>query len=82
MNSPEAFEKLINEREMCEMLGIGPATAARWRYEGRGPRFIVLGPRRVAYRPSVVKEWMDRREVQQGVAKDVDAMLMATETAV
>lgn len=71
MNSPE-IETLLTERELCKLLGIGAATAARWRYNGSGPRFVALGTRRVGYRPSAVKEWMDAREVQQGLARDAN----------
>ncbi len=66
------LETLITERELCEKLRIGAATAARWRYEGRGPRFVALGSHRVGYRPSAVAEWMAAREAQQGVAKEID----------
>jgi predicted DNA-binding transcriptional regulator AlpA len=81
MNTPEIKEHLITEQELCKHLGIGKATAARMRYEGWGPRFIVLGPRRVAYRPSAISEWLAAREVHRGVAHVVNAKIVTGEVA-
>ena len=61
------IEPLISERRLCELLGIGLPTIARWRAEGRGPRFIVLGVRRLAYRPSDVNAWLAERERVSGM---------------
>lgn len=76
MNSLQV-ETLITERELCEKLRIGAATAARWRYEGRGPRFVALGSHRVGYRPSAVNEWLVARETQQGVAKNIEKVALS-----
>ncbi len=81
MNNPEIFERLISERELCKRLGIGAATAARMRYGGWGPRFVVLGPRRVAYRLSAISEWLAAREVQQGVAHQINTSVVAGKAA-
>jgi predicted DNA-binding transcriptional regulator AlpA len=77
MNNPETLEQLISERELCKQLGIGAATASRMRYGGWGPRFVVLGPRRVAYRPSAIAEWLAAREVRQGVTHQINAIVIA-----
>lgn len=81
MNNPEIKEQLITEQELCKRLGIGAATAQRMRYEGWGPRFVVLGPRRVAYRPSSISEWITAREVQKGVSQAVNAVIISDEVA-
>jgi predicted DNA-binding transcriptional regulator AlpA len=81
MNPDGIFETLMTERELCKALRISAAMAARMRYEGTGPRFVVLGSRRVAYRPTAVAEWLAAREVQQGVAHDVHAAASAEATA-
>ncbi len=65
--SSHGIEPLISERQLCELLGIGLPTIARWRSEGKGPRFIVLGVRRLAYRPSDVKAWLTERERVSGM---------------
>ena len=65
--SPHGIEPQISERQLCELLGIGQPTIARWRIEGRAPRFVVLGVRRLAYRPSDVKAWLVERERASGL---------------
>jgi predicted DNA-binding transcriptional regulator AlpA len=66
-SSTHGIEPLISERQLCELLGIGLPTIARWRAEGKGPRFIILGVRRLAYRPSDVKSWLAERERVSGM---------------
>jgi predicted DNA-binding transcriptional regulator AlpA len=61
------IEPLISERQLCKLLGVGLPTIARWRIEGRAPRFVVLGVRRLAYRPSDVKAWLEERERVSGL---------------
>ena len=65
--STHGIEPLISERRLCELLGVGLPTIARWRVEGKAPRFIVLGIRRLAYRPSDVKAWLVERERASGL---------------
>ena len=65
--SPHGIEPLISERQLCDLLGIGLPTIARWRAAGKGPRFIVLGVRRLAYRPSDVRAWLAERERSSGI---------------
>jgi predicted DNA-binding transcriptional regulator AlpA len=68
-NSPPStygIERLISERELCALLGIGIPTIARWRAAGKGPRFVVLGVRRLAYRPSDVRAWLAECERSSG----------------
>jgi predicted DNA-binding transcriptional regulator AlpA len=66
VSSRHDIEPLISERQLCELLGIGLPTIARWRAAGKGPRFIVLGVRRLAYRPSDVRAWLADRERARG----------------
>lgn len=70
---------LVTEQELCKQLGISAVTVQRMRYEGWGPKFVVLGPRRIAYRPSAILEWLTAREVQQGVAHQVNTNVVAKE---
>lgn len=70
---------LVTEQELCKQLGISAVTVQRMRYEGWGPKFVVLGPRRIAYRPSAISEWLAAREVQQGVAHAVNTSVVAKE---
>jgi predicted DNA-binding transcriptional regulator AlpA len=36
-------------------------TAQRWRVTGEGPKFVRLGPRRIAYREKDCEEWAKAR---------------------
>jgi predicted DNA-binding transcriptional regulator AlpA len=64
--STHGIERLISERQLCALLGIGIPTIARWRAAGKGPRFVALGVRRLAYRPSDVRAWLAERERTSG----------------
>lgn len=66
-SSTHGIEPLISERQLCELLGIGLPTIARWRAAGNGPRFVVLGVRRLAYRPSDVNAWLAERQRVSGM---------------
>ena len=43
-------------------------TLQRWRSEGIGPPFSLLGPRRVVYDLDQVEEWLSKRTVQSTAA--------------
>jgi predicted DNA-binding transcriptional regulator AlpA len=55
------LEPLITEQQLSEILAVSVNTLSRWRQNGRAPRFLVLGPRRIGYRPSDVRIWMEKR---------------------
>lgn len=54
---PEAGDTLIPSSSMQSYIGIAPQTLARWRYEGKGPRYIKIG-RKVAYKVNDIKVWL------------------------
>jgi len=43
------------------------STSASWRHEGRGPRFVKIGPK-VFYRGSDLNRWLDERTVEPQAA--------------
>jgi predicted DNA-binding transcriptional regulator AlpA len=49
---------LIRRADLPKYLPIAAQTAARWSCEGRGPRFIKVGRRLVAYRTGDLREWL------------------------
>ena len=49
---------LMDEKELANRLGISVHALRRWRFEGRGPRYIHIG-RLVRYRPADVEAWLD-----------------------
>jgi hypothetical protein len=48
---------LLNEQTVARQLQITVHALRRWRFEGRGPRFIRTG-RLVRYRPEDVNTWL------------------------
>ena len=57
------LERALNTRQMCELLGIAPITAAQWRARGEGPRFFRVGKRQIRYRAGDVLAYRDERTV-------------------
>ena len=51
------MEALLNEKQVAETLGLSLAALRRWRYEGRGPKFLKLYAA-VRYSPVDVQEWL------------------------
>jgi predicted DNA-binding transcriptional regulator AlpA len=50
---------LLNTIKAAEYLDIHPTTLATWRVEGRGPRYVKVGPRKVRYRPEDIETWLE-----------------------
>jgi excisionase family DNA binding protein len=55
------MDKLMTRKELAEMLGLSPATLARWKRAGEdSPPCIKIG-KSVRYRREDVMEWLYRR---------------------
>lgn len=55
------MEKLMTRKDVAEMLGLSPATLARWKWAGEdSPPCIQIG-RTVRYRREDVMQWLYRR---------------------
>ena len=54
-------KRLLTEKELSTWLGLSLPTLQRMRSKGGGPKFIRLGFRRLAYRPSDVEDWLAAR---------------------
>ncbi len=54
-------DELIDETALSRRLLTKPATLSRWRYAGKGPRFVKVG-RLVRYRLSDVLAWISQQE--------------------
>ena len=54
-------KRLLTEKELSIWLGVSLPTLQRMRSKGGGPKFIRLGFRRLAYRPSDVETWLASR---------------------
>lgn len=53
---PHEPARYFTERELASRLSISPRTAQKWRYEGRGPRFV-KAEGAVRYLESEVVAW-------------------------
>ena len=45
--------------DAARLLGVSARTLERWRVSGDGPRFVRIGLRRVGYRQSDIRRWLD-----------------------
>jgi Histidine kinase-, DNA gyrase B-, and HSP90-like ATPase len=50
-------ERYLKPQQFCEIYNIAPRTAERWRVTGDGPKWVRIGPRRVAYRLADCEAW-------------------------
>jgi excisionase family DNA binding protein len=49
--------RFLTQKQLAELIKVSERTLERWRVEGRGPKFVAMGPRRRLYRVSDVEEW-------------------------
>ena len=59
-----ATRKLLTNAETAELLGIRPNTREIWRGQGKGPRFLKMGPRKqdaIRYDEAEVMAWIQER---------------------
>jgi hypothetical protein len=52
---------LLTERQLADELHKSPATLARWRRAGTGPRWVRVG-KTPMYRWADVQAWLERRQ--------------------
>lgn len=55
---------MYNTRELATLLGVAPATVAKWRRtpDGGGPKWIKLNSKLVRYRVEDVEAWLNEEE--------------------
>jgi predicted DNA-binding transcriptional regulator AlpA len=54
------MNRLLTEKELAGLLAITVSALRRWRYEGRGPKFLKLGSA-VRYPSEGVEGWLASR---------------------
>jgi predicted DNA-binding transcriptional regulator AlpA len=54
------FERLLNDRQVAELMSVSVATVRRWRLHGAGPRYFKIGAL-VRYCPEEVRTWLKAR---------------------
>lgn len=69
---------LLTPEEFAAMIGLSPRTIANWRSNGRGPKYLKLGPeppagkqdrRPVLYERAVAERWATAHQYQRTVAR-------------
>jgi predicted DNA-binding transcriptional regulator AlpA len=58
---------MYSTRELATLLGVAPATVAKWRRtpDGGGPKWIKLNSKLVRYRTEDVQEWLAEQEQEE-----------------
>ncbi|MBS1856110.1 MAG: helix-turn-helix domain-containing protein [Acidobacteria bacterium] len=51
----------VDERQVAAQLNVKPATLRKWRFLGRGPKFLRVG-RAVRYRITDIEAWLATRQ--------------------
>ncbi len=67
---------LVTSKEAAKMLGIKAQTLRRWRYKGKGPRYIRLGENSscpAGYRLSDLEHWIEEHTFSTTAAETVAA---------
>lgn len=54
-------EKLLNEKEAAELMGLSVHWMRRSRWAGNGPEFIKIGGGSVRYRPAAIEQFINAR---------------------
>ena len=65
-------EELLSDEELAAILEVAPKTPAQWRHRGVGPQYIKYG-RIVRYRPSDVREYVNKHVVEPSRRKAAEA---------
>lgn len=55
------FDALLTTKQVAELTGVSLHTLNWWRHlnDGSGPKWFTLGPRKVVYKESDVRAWLD-----------------------
>lgn len=60
--APAPDSKFLDERQLCNELGISPVTATKWRRIAQGPQFVRVG-RLIRYPRAALEAWLTERTV-------------------
>jgi hypothetical protein len=69
---------LLTPQELADLLHVSPGTLANWRSNGRGPKYLKVGPeppadrqdrRRVRYERDTAEKWAIAHEFVRTVAR-------------
>jgi len=57
--------EIVRKREVCEMLGVSPATLWRWTRRQDFPAPVKLGPNTVGWLVSEINDWVVARAAER-----------------
>ena len=57
-------ELYLGEKQVASMLGLAVQTLRNWRFQGRGPSYVKLGPRAVRYKLGDVLDFAEERRIE------------------
>ncbi len=68
------IEEMLTGPEAAKAINLNPFTLARWRMQGKGPKYIRLGGRkgRTRYRRSDVEAWLEAHSATSTAQETVD----------
>jgi len=56
------IERLLSVEEVAAILGVEKNTLAKWRVEGRPPRYVKIGRSTVRYEPATIRAFIAARD--------------------
>ena len=68
---PKVARKVLRKRQLCEILGISPATLDRLRARGDFPRPIILSVQSIAWTVESIEEWLSTRAVSHHFVESI-----------
>lgn len=69
---PKDPDVLLSRADLARILPVSRRTLDLWAQQGKGPPYMKVGPRRVAYRTGDVREWLNRQERHGGIVGSDD----------
>jgi excisionase family DNA binding protein len=65
------MDSLMTTEAAAAELAVKPSTLARWRRQGRGPRYVRIGSKVVRYRAADVNRWLEKHLASKRLSKHV-----------
>ena len=66
------LDRLLNQEQAAELLGISPSTVNSWRVQGRGPAFVRISTRCVRYRYEDLIQYIESKRFAGAEAQRIE----------
>lgn len=60
--------RLLSPTELARYLGVDPRTLRRWRHNGTGPAYLVIG-KQIRYAPAAIQHYLQAQTVRPSTKK-------------